>query len=467
MQRIEIQNFNGIENASIDIKNFLVLIGEQASGKSTIAKLIYFFKEIPDDFFEKLYASENPQYDKLEDITKPLRQKFYNYFGSTLYRPNFEITYYYNVEQGKFLKLTLGQSKELLAEFSRNFITVDYQNRVNSAKINLISVKNELVNTNNTRNQLTLKQDEFRYFQEMSTAINTIFYNVHTSRLFVVADRAAALTYQNAWASEFEAVLKEQLNQKRNGIKNKRTNIDIELTLKFLQESNRIKNIFKQNGGSFSNVVQNLAENPEKLQEILIPKIEKVLRGRYSDDQYGEKLVFANGQQSYLEDFSSGQKEVLRMLQDFLLGLIENQNLFRIIEEPESHLFPLAQQTIIELCAFVNNQNPNNQIIITTHSPYILSVINNLLFAKKTASLSTETKNVITTYISEDLFLDAENFAAYALGRPFGEETTEPYCKNIFNQTTGVIQQNYLDMIAEMLGGQFHYIYNLYTQASR
>ncbi len=46
MQKIIIKNFGAIEYAEIEIKKVLVLIGEQASGKSTIAKLIYFFKSL-------------------------------------------------------------------------------------------------------------------------------------------------------------------------------------------------------------------------------------------------------------------------------------------------------------------------------------------------------------------------------------------------------------------------------------
>ena len=42
MQKIIIKNFRQISYAEIEIKDFLFLIGEQASGKSTIAKLIYF-----------------------------------------------------------------------------------------------------------------------------------------------------------------------------------------------------------------------------------------------------------------------------------------------------------------------------------------------------------------------------------------------------------------------------------------
>jgi predicted ATPase len=46
MPRIKIQNFGPLKNVDLEIKDLLLFIGPQASGKSTIAKLIYFFKSI-------------------------------------------------------------------------------------------------------------------------------------------------------------------------------------------------------------------------------------------------------------------------------------------------------------------------------------------------------------------------------------------------------------------------------------
>jgi predicted ATP-dependent endonuclease of OLD family len=46
MQKLIVHNFRQISHAEIEIKEILFLIGEQASGKSTIAKLIYFFKSL-------------------------------------------------------------------------------------------------------------------------------------------------------------------------------------------------------------------------------------------------------------------------------------------------------------------------------------------------------------------------------------------------------------------------------------
>jgi predicted ATPase len=54
MQRIEIRNFGPIEHVDLDVKDFMVFIGPQASGKSTIAKVIYFFQSLREDFVEAI-----------------------------------------------------------------------------------------------------------------------------------------------------------------------------------------------------------------------------------------------------------------------------------------------------------------------------------------------------------------------------------------------------------------------------
>jgi predicted ATPase len=96
MQKIIIKNFGAIEYAEIEIKKVLVLIGEQASGKSTIAKLIYFFKSLRDDIFEKIYLDQKSvTFSQIDDINLPLAKKFDAFFGSISNLSDFEIRYYY------------------------------------------------------------------------------------------------------------------------------------------------------------------------------------------------------------------------------------------------------------------------------------------------------------------------------------------------------------------------------------
>ncbi|MDM3856880.1 MAG: AAA family ATPase [Aphanizomenon gracile PMC649.10] len=103
MQKIIIENFGPIQYAEIEVKKILVLIGEQASGKSTIAKLIYFFKSLRDDLFSQIYQDTHKdlfkkvpflvfpedQFEIMTDIISTIRKKFYDFFGSTSYLPNF------------------------------------------------------------------------------------------------------------------------------------------------------------------------------------------------------------------------------------------------------------------------------------------------------------------------------------------------------------------------------------------
>ena len=46
IERIVIENFKGIKKLELEVRPFTVLIGPQSVGKSTTAKLLYFFKNI-------------------------------------------------------------------------------------------------------------------------------------------------------------------------------------------------------------------------------------------------------------------------------------------------------------------------------------------------------------------------------------------------------------------------------------
>ena len=54
---------------------------------------------------------------------------------------------------------------------------------------------------------------------------------------------------------------------------------------------------------------------------------------------------------------------------------------FMIIEEPEENLFPVTQYGLVKHIFQSLNGNSDNSVVITTHSPYILTAINNLIQA--------------------------------------------------------------------------------------
>lgn len=53
MERIEINKLGPIEQCNLEIKDFMVFTGPQASGKSTIAKSIFFFQKFKNNVMER------------------------------------------------------------------------------------------------------------------------------------------------------------------------------------------------------------------------------------------------------------------------------------------------------------------------------------------------------------------------------------------------------------------------------
>lgn len=82
MQKLIVDNFKQITHAEIEIKDFLLLIGPQASGKSTIAKLIYFFKFLQ-QFYIDLFSIDSPEMSAetlMMNFNLRIITKFQDYF---------------------------------------------------------------------------------------------------------------------------------------------------------------------------------------------------------------------------------------------------------------------------------------------------------------------------------------------------------------------------------------------------
>ncbi|MFM6006521.1 MAG: AAA family ATPase, partial [Sphaerospermopsis kisseleviana] len=193
--------------------------------------------------------------------------------------------------------------------------------------------------------------------------------------------------------------------------------------------------------------------------------IARIIKGEYRIDNRGEKIVFNQETEEYIDlsNASSGQQEVIRILQDIFLNILDDVKVLRIIEEPEAHLFPIAQKELIELLSVMVNHDQDNQLIITTHSPYILTVFNNLLFANRVVEKNPSAESEVAEIIPKDSWLKAEDFSAYSLGNQSVSETTH-YCQSIFNAEKGTIQQNYLDTVSEILGGDFQTLYSIHAR---
>lgn len=99
--KILIRNFGPIKDAEIHLNNnFQILIGSQASGKSTLCKIVYFCQKIRDYTLEFLMNSEqftkNHKNEYFNNYLKYMTKQFIGCFGTTKHMQKFRITYLFD-----------------------------------------------------------------------------------------------------------------------------------------------------------------------------------------------------------------------------------------------------------------------------------------------------------------------------------------------------------------------------------
>lgn len=462
MQKIIIKNFGPISEAEIILNQMVVIIGEQASGKSTVAKLIYFFKSLREDLFNTIYnkATETKQFkfDYTTCLIIPTREKFYDFFGSTYHMKDFEIIFYYDIDKSLTLKLNK-KTRKLDVTASNGFnwsaiqkIVANYQYQL--PQISIESDPHEL---------LAYSQEKIKYAEQLSSIIKDLFCCEQEDNLFIVAGRNTSVGYPES----FEQSIIEEANKnieasRSHSFRSKTQTVDETLMIDFIKKMRKIKAIFKKNG-SLIGYIESLDKQKKKTNAYFVLSVmESILKGKYKIDEWGEKIFFddTSNEYIYLHNASSGQQEIIRILQDVLVSISNNSKVFRVIEEPEAHLFPVGQKKVIELLAMLSNNSPSNQIIVTTHSPYVLTTINNLLFAYRIINKYAKTKDDICKTIGENSLLNSLQTSVYCLKR---NEDNMIKSYDIMEPNTGLISQNNLDIVSEQLSNEFNTIYSVYA----
>jgi ABC-type cobalamin/Fe3+-siderophores transport system ATPase subunit len=222
----------------------------------------------------------------------------------------------------------------------------------------------------------------------------------------------------------------------------------------FIERIDQIKPLFQQtipelleqrlNNGDFTHQARI---------QLMQTLIDAVLQGNYRYTNGRESLEFASGQYSQINLASSGQQEVLWILLFLFLLILNERKVFLVIEEPEAHLFPIAQKQMIDLVALLANQS-DNQVIVTTHSPYILAAYNNLIYAHQLGHKNGQIQDSkVSDIVDPLLWLDSDRLGAYMLENGSIREIIDP--------ENHLIHSAEIDRASDIIVDTFNRLFNL------
>jgi len=325
MSRIKIKNFGPIKeghqdnNGWIDIKKVTVFIGNQGSGKSTIAKLISTLIWIEKalvrgDYKKKWFERKNR-----------LKNQYLNYH---------RLENYFK---------TKGFDKTVI-DYQGDAYSIRYENG------SLIL---------NERSGDTYHLPQIMY---VPAERNFISYVKTPKELKLSSDSL----------KEFLTEFDNAKNKMRGLVKLPINNVDIEYdklndTLNLKGQDYKVK--LTEASSGFQSLVplylvsEYLANSVKKQSEL---KEESMSSDELKRFKKGVEEIWRN---------NSLTDEQKRVALSVLSSKFNKTAFVNIIEEPEQNLFPSSQWQILQSLLEFNNINAGNQLIITTHSPFIINFL--------------------------------------------------------------------------------------------
>jgi AAA15 family ATPase/GTPase len=416
MESLIIKNFLIIKYAEIEIKKINVIIGEQSTGKSIIAKLVFLFETFL--FLKiKIYAF-NAKDQKA--IRRMVLQDFEQLFPRYAWKDqSFKISYAFKnttfiIERHKessdgYYKLTFTYSENFKQLYNRIIRQIRRLDRDDSLKPQEINSK-AIEYITNTLSSSDLFKDREGF--------------IPAEIFFIPASRTLFVKYFTNNIFTFLA-----------------NNFDLDpLIINFGSNYETAQRLYR-----IINEFQDQENEPRRLYDQIKLITEKILSGSYGREKDQDWLYHADGRKINLIDASSGQQEALPMLLILLVfpffATHESNQFF--IEEPETHLFPSAQRDMVELFTLLY-ANKNCRFFLTTHSPYILTALNNKIMAANVEPVKAEKslgyKNTI----------QFQDVSAYTI--------SNGQTQSILDTEVNLIGINNLDAVSDELSQEFEEI---------
>ena len=331
MSKIRIKNFGPIKegfsetlpdgtiNEWIDIKKVTVFIGNQGSGKSTVAKLISTFMWIEKSLINGKISELNEE-DFIEEYCNYFRLK--NYF-----KPTSEIIY-----EGEYCNISY-----MNQQISHDLI--ERQEAYQMPKIMYVPAERSFLGsvegadkvTGLPQPLVTFMVENDRSLLELNESISLPFGD-YTIRF----DSSKNLSFISGADYELE------LTAASSGLHSAVPLFVVSRNLSYILAS-----------GKSDSSISDL--NSRQLQ-------------KRSNELRSARL-------SFIVSDNDIDKVNIQRLEDIIESKYKNSLFVNIVEEPEQNLFPTSQRKMLNSLLEFNNLSTGNKLIMTTHSPYLINYL--------------------------------------------------------------------------------------------
>lgn len=151
-----------------------------------------------------------------------------------------------------------------------------------------------------------------------------------------------------------------------------------------------------------------------------------------------QQLVFPN------ENF---EKDLVALVRD--IQFPDSTAFF--IEEPELNLYPITQYNLINNLIKLINKRPHS-IFITTHSPYILTSLNNLILAGDRGKLNQE---VTSNIVPRDRWIKRSDVSAWKINADTNE------LENLLDEDLHMLKAEEIDDVSHIINQEFDALFEI------
>jgi predicted ATPase len=392
-EKLIIQNFGPIKSVELELGRFNVLIGENATGKSTVAKVLavcrYFSYIVPTNSID----DEKKAYFENGAIEWGLTESF---------------------KADTFIRY---QCEDYIIEVEKRDVL-------------------EVLNDNVFGGKSNLKKE--RFYPEFK------FKSEKFQRLIEGLERSKIFQEGTDWVTSTSFFLNEV----------KRT-LDNPLYVPTERGLQSLFSLGKSNIQNFSDKLYEQLFKLDSISKIFTNGLEVEVNGIRYKNENGQGYFSKDGGLSYYSMYNapSGIKSIIPFY-----TLIERyiQNYRKktfIIEEPELNLFPIAQNELMQY--FVHKtmnlskaMDYGNSMLLTTHSPYILTSLNNMMYAYE---LGQRNESAVENVMQKKYWLNPNEVSAYIM-------TSDGHCKNIIDKETGLIMAEVIDTASDDINSIYDHL---------